>query len=274
MATEGACGSHHGDLLVPHRLLTTRPFVLAETTWATVKETSYQTALLPWAAIEAHNYHLPYATDLLLCDYIAAESARIAWERGARIILLPALPFGVNTGQLDIPLTINMNPSTQMMVLTDVVASLAQQGIPKLVVFNGHGGNDFRQMIRELQPRFPAIFLSCLNWQQVLDPAPYFQPRDHAGDLETSLLLHCAPQLVRPLAEAGPGMSKHFTVRALREKWAWAPRAWTRVTWDTGVGDPKHATALKGAEYFAALTTKIADFLVDLSARSLDDLYE
>jgi len=76
---------------------------------------------------------------------------------------------GVNTGQLDIPLCINMNPSTQALVLRDVALSLAGQGMAKLVIFNGHGANDFRQMIRELQPQV-SLFLCVVNWYKVVDP--------------------------------------------------------------------------------------------------------
>ena len=65
-----------------------RPYVLAETTWHTVKNTDYEVAILPWGATEAHNYHLPYATDTIQCDYIAAEAARLAWERDAKVVVL------------------------------------------------------------------------------------------------------------------------------------------------------------------------------------------
>ena len=90
-----------------------RPYVIAEANWKTIKETPYEVIVLPWGATEAHNYHLPYATDNIQCDFVAAEAARIAWEQGARVGVLPTIPFGVNTGQLDIKLDINMNPSTQ-----------------------------------------------------------------------------------------------------------------------------------------------------------------
>src|SRR6185295_4200655 len=111
-----------------------------ETTWKTVKGTEYEVAILPWGATEAHNYHLPYGTDNYEAVYVAEESARKAWEKEARVVVLPGIPFGVNTGQLDIPLTINMNPSTQAAVLSDITASLAEQGLTKLVIINGHGG--------------------------------------------------------------------------------------------------------------------------------------
>src|SRR3954469_4942101 len=126
-----------------------RPYVLAETNWKTTKNTSYNVAVLPWGATEAHNYHLPYATDNVLSESVAIRAAERAWNAGARVVVLPTVPFGVNTTQLDIKLVINMNPSTQAMLLRDLVMSLDTQGIHKLLILNGHGGNDFRQMIRE-----------------------------------------------------------------------------------------------------------------------------
>ena len=61
--------------------MNSRPWILAESTWKTVASTPYEVAVLPWGATEAHNYHLPYATDSIQCDALAAESARLAWER-------------------------------------------------------------------------------------------------------------------------------------------------------------------------------------------------
>src|SRR6185312_7307686 len=111
----------------------------------------------------------------------------------------------------------NMNPSTQALVLRDVAASLTGQGVKKLVVLNGHGGNDFRQMIRELQPQV-AIFLCVVNWYHVVDPKAFFTDLgDHAGELETSVMLHVAPGTVRPLSEAGPGKARRFKIGAFRE---------------------------------------------------------
>jgi creatinine amidohydrolase len=250
-----------------------RPYVLSEITWATVRETRYEVAVLPWGATEAHNFHLPYSTDNIETERIAALAAGLAWERGARVVVLPVVPFGVNTGQLDIPLCINLNPSTQALLLRDVVQSLATQGVPKLVILNGHGGNDFRQMIREIQPATP-VFLCTVSWYQVVDPAPFFTDLgDHGGELETSLMLHLAPELVRPLSEAGSGAARRFKITALREGWAWAPRQWRRVTDDTGVGNPKAANAEKGQRYAAAVSEKIAEFLVELARADPTDLY-
>ena len=253
--------------------MTARPWILAESTWKTVHATPYDVAVLPWGATEAHNHHLPYATDNIQCDALAAESARLAWDRGAKVVVLPCVPFGVNTGQLDIKLCLNMNPSTQAALLADLVGALEVQGIRKLVIFNGHGGNDFKQMIRELQPR-TAVFLSTINWYRIGDAGSIFTDLgDHAGELETSVMMHVAGGTVRPLHEAGDGRERRWAIRGLRDGWAWAPRRWTQVSADTGTGNPALATAEKGARYAELVTTTVADFLVDLCAADPSALY-
>lgn len=153
--------------------MTGRPYILSELTYQTTRETAYDLAVLPWGATEAHNLHLPYGTDTIETERIAAEAARIAWDQGARVIVLPAVPFGVQTGKLDVPLCLNVNPSTQLHLLRDLADGLARNGLKKLVVLNGHGGNDFRQMIRELLPTIP-MFVCAVNWYAVVDPAPHF----------------------------------------------------------------------------------------------------
>lgn len=252
-----------------------RPYILAEATWKTVKDAQYDLAILPWGATEAHNYHLPYSTDVIEADHIAAASAKLAWEKGARVIVLPTIPFGVNTGQADIKLDMNLNPSTQLAILDDLIAVLNRQGIFKLLILNSHGGNDFRTMLRELGLRYPAMMLCTCNWFQALPKADYFEAKgDHADEMETSLILHLAPSLVLPLSEAGDGHEKLHRIRAFREGWVWAERKWSKISADTGTGDPKAATAAKGERYFAAVTEKIGSMLLELAGCDAGDLYE
>lgn len=251
-----------------------RPWVLEETNWKSVRETDYSVAVLPWGATEAHNFHMPYGTDNYESSWVAIESARRAWDAGARVVVLPTIPFGVNTGQLDIKLTINMNPSTQALVLRDVVRSLEVQGIGKLVILNSHGGNDFRQMIRELQGTSP-VFIAVINWWNAVDPKLFYDvPGDHAGELETSVMLEISPELMLPISAAGSGHAKKFTIAGLKDGLAWTPRTWTQVTDDTGSGDPSAGTKEKGVKHLEAVTGKIGEFLVDLAAADTSRLYE
>ncbi|MEO5798511.1 MAG: creatininase family protein [Gemmatimonadales bacterium] len=250
------------------------PWLLAHSVWPTVREQRYEVAVLPWGATEAHNTHLPYATDTIQSEAVAARAAELAWGAGARVVVLPAIPFGVNTGQRDIPFCINLNPSTQAAILADIIETVARHGARKFVVLNGHGGNDFRQMLRELQPR-TSMLLCQAHWYNVVNPAPYFaEPGDHAGELETAVMMHLAESLVRPLSSAGTGAARRFAVRGLRVGWAWTQREWSRVTDDTGVGNPAAATAEKGARYFTDVTERLGEFLAELAKIEPEALYE
>jgi creatinine amidohydrolase len=248
--------------------------VLDEVALGPDRSVGCEVAILPWGATEPHNLHLPFGTDTFQAGAVAAEACRRAVARGADSMVLPAVPFGANAQQLATPLTINLNPSTQARVLADIVESLEHHGVGKLLILNGHGGNAFRQMVRELQPR-TSVFISSTNWWTVRDPADYFEePGDHAGELETSVMLHIRPDLVLPLDQAGAGRERRFRLKGLRDGVAWAPRDWAKVTADTGVGDPRRATAEKGARFFADVCDTLAAFIVELAAADVTDLYE
>jgi creatinine amidohydrolase len=249
-----------------------QPWLLSATTYSVVRSTPYEVAVLPWGATEAHNYHLPYGTDNVEAASLALEAARRAWGRNARVVVLPQIPYGVQTGQRDIPLDINMNPSTQLAVLRDVVASLECSGIKKLVILNGHGANNFRQMILELAPLHHVLVLEA-NFFRVPHGGIVELPGDHADEFETSLMMHIAPELVAPRADAGDGKDRKFAIQGLREGWAWTQRQWSQVTKDTGVGDPARSTAEKGKQLFETITAQLTTFLVDLANTPVDEMY-
>lgn len=252
----------------------TRPYILAESTWDEVRRAPFEVAVLPWGATEAHNRHLPYATDTIQTEAVAAAAAGRAWDRGARVVVLPAIPLGVQTGQLEVPLCLNMNPTTQLAVLRDLLPGVRDHGVRKLVILNGHGGNDFRPIIRELAPT-AGLFLCLVNWYACIPAHDYFdEPGDHAGELETSVMQHVAPNLVRPLESAGPGNARAFRIAALRAGWAWTPRHWTEVTSDTGVGNPRASSPAKGERFLLAVAAQLGDFLVELAQADPLDLYE
>jgi creatinine amidohydrolase len=252
-----------------------RPYILAETNWNALKDASFEMAILPWGATEAHNYHLPYATDILEADLIAAESARMAWEKGARPIVLPTIPFGVNTGQRDIYLDININPVTQLAILSDIVDVLNHQKVFKLMILNSHGGNDFKWMLRQLGVKYPKMFLCTTNWYQALDKSKYFDvPGDHADEMETSLLLHLRPDLVLAKEKWGEGNEKKNRIRAFSQGWAWTERKWSQVTMDTGIGNPMAATPEKGEKYFRDVTLAISALITEICQTDIKHLYK
>jgi creatinine amidohydrolase len=61
-----------------------RPYILKETNWKAIQETKFEVAVLPWGATEAHNYHLPYGTDIIEAEEVAGEAARLAWRKARK----------------------------------------------------------------------------------------------------------------------------------------------------------------------------------------------
>jgi len=252
-----------------------RPYILAETNWAALKKAAFDLAVLPWGATEAHNFHLPYGTDIYESNYLAAESARLAWEKGAKVIVLPTVPYGVNTGQTDIYLDINLNPSTQFAIMHDIIEVLNRQGLHKLLIFNSHGGNDFKPMIRELGVKYPEMFIAFTNWFTSIDKKMFFDNEgDHADEMETSLMLYFEPQFVLPKEKWGKGTEKKNIIKGFSEGWAWAERKWSKISADTGVGNPEQATSEKGEKYFRAVTQKMAGLLYDISKTDIKNMYK
>lgn len=230
-------------------------------------------ALLPWGATEAHNYHLPYATDVIEGEAFAAQAAAEARRRGAKPIVLPAVPFGNDAQQLDQVATCHLSSETAFLLLRDVVRSMSLQGIDKVVILNSHGGNDFKPWVRDLELELGSLIVVVDFFRMLpeLHKELFEAPGDHADETETSLLLHLCPELVR-LSEAGRGERRPFEIAGISQAGVWTPRPWSAIHPDTGSGDPRAASAEKGRRYFDAVSTAIADLLVGLSAAEAGQL--
>src|SRR6476646_4635153 len=100
-----------------------REYILAEHLHAFTRSQKWQAAVLPFGATEPHNLHMPYGTDTLQVEAIGRQACQYAFERGAKVLLLPAMPFGVNTNHLEIPgaLALSVTPTTLLKVLADLV---------------------------------------------------------------------------------------------------------------------------------------------------------
>lgn len=246
-------------------------FDLLSASYNEIKDAEYSYAVLPWGATEAHNYHLPYLTDCYLSYDVSVDAVKKAFTLyKIKGMVLPPVTLGSqNPGQYDIAFCIHARYETQKAILSDVVASLDRQGINKLFVVNGHGGNNFKNMVRDLAFDFPSFTLIIANWYQVIPREGYFDhDGDHADELETSVLMHYRPQLVN-LPVAGDGRCKPFQSPSLNEGIAWTPRNWAKISEDTGVGNPQLSTAVKGKKYADAVTGKLAELFMEVVTKEM-----
>ncbi|KPL11126.1 hypothetical protein AMJ85_04465 [candidate division BRC1 bacterium SM23_51] len=250
-----------------------RRYILREANYRQLLDQRPNVVILPWGATEAHNYHLPYASDVIEAEMFAEHAAALAHNAGAKVAVLPAIPFGANEQQLYQVATINFSATTACAILEDVVRSLTRQGIRRLVVLNAHGGNDLKWMVRDLSSRYACAIVVVNFWQVRPDArkAIFDEPGEHADELETSLFLHWHPDRVR-LEQAGKGERIPFAIEGLSQPGVWTPRPWSKCHPDTGCGDPTRATAEKGRQYFDTVCEAIAQLLVNLSKASDEDL--
>ncbi len=258
---------------------TGRPWLLEENTLIDVRNAKYEVALLPMGATEPHNLHLPYGTDSIEAHALADACCREAWKLGGRVVQLPVVPYGTESNMREFPLAMNLRPTTLFSVLRDLIDSLHQSGIRKVVIFNSHGGNDFKPFLREIYGDLDVHVFLC-NWYQMIRDVMLKvceQPEDHAGEMETSLIMAFRPDLVREESPgkliADAGERKPLRFEALREGWVGLSRPWHLLTTNSGSGNPHAATAEKGHKLREAIVQRIAPFLAELSAAPLDETF-
>jgi creatinine amidohydrolase len=250
-------------------------FILAEQTHAFVREQSWQATVLPFGATEPHNLHMPYGTDTFQVEELARRACARAWEQGARVTLLPAIPFGVNTNHLKVPggLACSLLPTTLLEIISDLAESLSLQGVKKLVLLNGHGGNELKPLMRQLHHR-SDVFLCLCDWYRMaadLYPSIFEKPGEHADEVETSLGLAFFPNLMRPVLDDGRAAPTRF--EAINRGWVSITRPWHLVSVNTGLGDPRPATAEKGQRLMDALSLRLGDFLTELAKAERDERF-
>lgn len=203
------------------------------------------TAVLPIGSFEQHGPHLPLTTDTLVACAIASAIAR-----SNNLLLLPPVTMSCSHEHAAWAGTVAVSASTLTVIVTDVAASLQQSGIERLVLVNGHGGNyvlsNIVQQANVGEPRM-ALFPGRHDWDAARLAAGLSSSTHddmHAGEIETSLLLHLHPDLV------GPRYAEFDHVVERPDLLLLGMRAYT----DTGViGRPSGATAEKGKLVLDAL---------------------
>lgn len=253
-----------------------REWVLAEQNHAFLRQHQWEVAILPFGATEPHNLHMPYGTDTYQVEAMGQRVAERAYEAGAKALLLPAIPFGVNTNHLKVPggLACSLTPTTLLAVLTDLVDSLERQGVHRLVLLNGHGGNELKPLMRELHHRTKVFICLCDWFRMARDKyvGLFEHPGEHADEVETSLGLAFFPDLMRPEL-ADPGTEQKTRFDAINQGWISITRPWHLATTNTGLGDPAGASAEKGRKLMDIVVDRLSAFVIDLAKTPMDERF-
>jgi len=258
-----------------------REWILAETNYGSTKDRPFEVAILPLGATEPHNLHLPYGTDTIQVETLAERACEAAYQRGARVVKLPAIPYGTETNLHAFPLAMNLNPTTILAIVRDLAASLERSGVRKLLLLNGHGGNDFKPLLRELHLE-TGVHLFLCDWfrglSADLQKSLFKEPGDHAGAMETAFILACRPDLVVTDEATGHLRADEGAIRltkldAVNRGWISITRPWHLLTTNTGSGNPHEATLEQGQTLVDTLVSRLTNFLVELAQMPIDDRF-
>ena len=143
-----------------------KKYRLINSPYGATRNGKYEVVLLPWGATEPHNLHLPYMTDCILAHDVAVDAAQLPLEKyGVLSMVIPPVTMGSqNPGQRELPFCVHAHYDTQRAILTDIVASLYHQGFHRLLIVNGHGANNFKNMIRDLTLDYPGMLMMTSEW--------------------------------------------------------------------------------------------------------------
>ena len=181
--------------------LSTRDFAQ----WKASGHAAHTVAVLPVAAIEQHGPHLPLSVDATLLQGVI-DAALPQLPANLPVLFLPPQNVGLSPEHIRFPGTLTLSPATVIALWTEIGECVARAGVKKLLLFNGHGGQVSVMDIvaRELRTRCDLIVYSA-SWFSLPLPdavAGQFSAQEHrfgihAGEIETSMMLHLAPGTVR-----------------------------------------------------------------------------
>jgi len=198
-----------------------------------------RTVVIPFGSTEEHGDHLPLATDTLHAEVVARKLSEIR-----PLFVAPAVPYGVCRSTDDHPGTFSISTETLKALARDLVGALEKQGLRNFILLSGHAGRTHTAALvdagEELLRRFPGIRIAVLTEFQLAakEGKGIIETADdsHAGEIETSRILHSHPHLVKGTgAREYPDFPMGILVRNKR-------KFWPGGVW----GNPELASAEKG----------------------------
>ena len=256
-----------------------KDYLLAELTWPEAERrlAEVDIALLPVGAIEQHGYHLPLDTDAFDADYICREVARRCAV--PRPLVLPLIPYGVSYHHQDFPGTLSVGPDTLAKFVYEVGVSAAHNGISKLVIVNGHGGNMATLQYAAQMINRDAHIFTCVDTGETSDAdverLAETQADVHAGEIETSTSLATRPELVdvARLEKFVPRFSSQYLDFSSEYGVEWYAHT-SRISPSGVLGDPTKASAEKGRAMMEAMIVHLVHFVEGLKPLSLAEIHE
>ena len=216
-----------------------------------------RTVLIPFGSVEEHGAHLPLSTDTYEAQEVCRQASLLR-----PLFVAPPVHYGNCRSTARHPGTISVSTATLKGLFKDIVTSLRGHGLRSFVALSGHAGGAHNMALQEAGEELIAAFddiavavVSEYDLAKNEGRGLIETPGDsHAGEIETSRILHSHPHLVKGSSPAEyPSFPPGILVRDKR-------RFWPGGVW----GDPGKASAEKGAQLEALVAAKLAALTVEL----------
>ncbi|RQG90703.1 creatininase family protein [Natrarchaeobius chitinivorans] len=237
---------------------------LTEATWTDVSELETDLAVLPVGSTEQHGPHAPLGTDVLTARAVAdAGVERVDRE----VVRAPAIPVGIAEEHRQFPGTMWVSPETFRRYVRESIESLAYHGFDRVVVVNGHGGNvDALREVGGRLSRDGTAYAVPFTWFEAV--GDHSAEMGHGGPLETALVRHCEPDLVREdrIDEAKAGAADGWGEWVSHANLAYDSAEFTE---NGVVGDPSDGTERRGEELLELAGDALARLLEAVAERNV-----
>ena len=217
--------------------------------------------IIPVGVVEYHGPHLPLGTDMLNCHALACSAA----EREAAVVY-PAYHFGVNTETKHYPGGIVLKDRLLFDLLDNVCEEVSRNGLKKIVLLSGHGGNRFFlplfvQLALDKGKDYTPYYVSGFHEDpELFDQIMETKEHGHACECETSVSLYCTPQDVR-MDLLDPAKCWPSQGRLEHLEGVYTPADWAAMYPEHCAGDPRPAAAAKGKVLFESRVMALARLL-------------
>ncbi|WP_265109769.1 creatininase family protein [Halosolutus halophilus] len=228
---------------------------LSDATWTDVRDVDTDLAVVPVGSTEQHGPHAPLGTDVIGAEAVT-DAAVDRTDR--EVVRAPAIPIGIAEEHRQFPGTMWVSEDTFRSYVREAVESLAHHGFERVVLVNGHGGNvDALREVGGNLTRSGAAYAVPFTWFEAV--GEHSADMGHGGPLETALLRHVDPELIREdrIEAAQEGRADGWGEWTSHTNLAYDAAEFT----DNGVvGDPGNGDERRGEE----LLELAADALVRL----------
>ncbi|MEP0825579.1 MAG: creatininase family protein [Nitrososphaera sp.] len=230
-------------------------FGMSERDFQAALKKKIRRAIIPVGSLEQHGMHLPVSTDSIIAEYLARMTAE---KVGA--FVLPVVSYGVSFEHKPM-FNVSLRNATLSSMLCDICMSLAEGNVKEIVILNGHHGNvgALQYIAQDLYGKLPEdVSVHTVNYWRMINGG-----FDHAGEVETSLVLAIAPALVR-MDLAVPNSKKLSKSKAAYDSITSVPCSFPKITGNGVWGDPRKASATKGEKLIQEIIDGLAKTIREL----------